>query len=342
MIYIASLNPLKMNKTDLVFIELLQKKIPDNISMIDEVASILGINYDAAYRRLNAKVPFSLKESVTLSKKFDISLNKLFEVGEQQSYLVRETKPINTVNDFTNYLKNLSEEFKSLIGKEDASILFSARELPMFYFFHQPILTKIKIFIWFTILKVTPLNKRIHFSDFILTDAMIAIAKEVGEAYQKINVTEMWSFGAINNVLQQLLYLHDMRQIDVNDVEIICKALVVELKQVENNTLNGNNKNGRKYELYSNDLIMMNNSMILDYKGKLRFGYPYALLKFFVIENQEACKEQKAFILEQTRHATCLTNTSAKTHAQFFNYKYDKIARVLAVINNKENRPTFL
>jgi hypothetical protein len=325
-----------------MFVELLRKKTPKHISITDEVASVLGINYDAAYRRLNGKVPFSLNESVLLAKKFDISLNKLFDIGERRSYLIREAKPIHTVRDFKDYLMNLKSEMSLLVGKEDASILFSARELPMFYFFHQPILIKIKVFIWFTILKVTPLNKRIHFRDFFISDSMISIAKQVGETYKSINVTEMWSYGAINNVLQQLLYLHDMKQIDQNDVEEICEAIIHELKIVEADTLDGYQSDKRRFELYSNELIMMNNSMILEYKGKLRFGYPYALLKFFIIENQDACKDQRDYILEQKRHATCLTNTSAKIHAQFFNYKYEKIARVLAVINNKETRPTFL
>ena len=304
------------------FIIKLKEKIPKNISITDEVASILGINYDAAYRRLTGKVVFSINEAVHLSKKLDISLNELFEIGESNSYLIRETQPIKNLNDFYGYFESLHKELAPLANNDDASILFGARELPMFYLFHDPLLIRFKVFIWFSILNITPLNKRINFKNFIISDRMIKMSQKVGEIYNNINVTEMWSFGSINNILQQLFYLYNMRQINAADAKNICDNLKLELKEIERSTLNGTNSLKRKFKLYSNELIMMNNSMILKYKNKLHFGYPYALLRFFIIDNQKACKAQE--------------------HAAFFNKKYDKIKQVLAVINNEESKPLFL
>jgi len=331
-----------MYSSNNVFIQKVKEKIPKNISVIDEVASMLGINYDAAYRRMNGKVAFNIDEVTLLAKKFDISLNELFEVGESNSYLVRETKPIESLNDFYGYFDSLYKELSPLENNPEASILFGARELPMFYFFNNPLLTRFKIYIWFTILKVTPLSKRIDFKDFIISDKMIESAKKVGKTYSNINLTEMWSFGATNNILQQLLYLYRMRQIEALDAVNICDSLKIELKKIEETTFNGIENKTRKFELYSNELIMMNNSMIFKYKDKMQFGYPYALLKFFIIDNQKACKAQETYIKEQMRYARCITNTSTKDHASFFNHKYDKINQLLAVINNEENKPLFL
>ena len=331
-----------MKDTDKTFIKKLQEQIPNNISNIDEVASTLGISYDAAYRRLTGKVSITLDEAVSLSKKFDISLNSLFEVNEQNSYLIRESKPISNISDFKSYFERLHKELSPLVGRDDASILFGARELPMFYFFEDPLLIRFKIFIWFTILKVTPLNKRINFNDFVISDPMIEAAQKVKKAYNNVNVTEVWSFGSINNVLQQLLYLYKMKQINQSDAILIGNALTKELKKIEEKTSMGSKQEKRNFELYSNELIMMNNSMIIRYKDKLSFGYPYALLRFFLINNQKACKAQETYIYEQMRHATCITNTSIKEHATFFNRKYDKIKQVLNVIDNEENKPLFL
>jgi plasmid maintenance system antidote protein VapI len=331
-----------MKDTDKTFIKKLQEQIPNNISNIDEVASTLGISYDAAYRRLTGKVSITLDEAVSLSKKFDISLNSLFEVNEQNSYLIRESKPISNISDFKSYFERLHKELSPLVGRDDASILFGARELPMFYFFDDPLLIRFKIFIWFTILKVTPLNKRINFNDFVISDPMIEAAQKVKKAYNNVNVTEVWSFGSINNVLQQLLYLYKMKQINQSDAILIGNTLTKELKKIEEKTSMGSKQEKRNFELYSNELIMMNNSMIIRYKDKLSFGYPYALLRFFLINNQKACKAQETYIYEQMRHATCITNTSIKEHATFFNRKYDKIKQVLNVIDNEENKPLFL
>lgn len=331
-----------MKKIDTAFIELLKKKIPNNISATEEIACTLGINYDAAYRRLNNKVSFNLNEIVLLAKKFDISLNRLFEVGDKLSYLVKSTYSIQNINDFKTYLKSLTTEMLPLTGKKDSSITFSARELPMFYFFEQPILIRFKIFIWFNILKVTPVNKRISFTNFVISEEMIGLAKEARETYNQINQVEMWSFGTLNNVLQQLLYLFRMRQLSLTEATEICDALTIEIKNVEAKTQTKNNSTLNSFTLYFNELFMMNNSIILKNKDKLRFAYPYALLKYFQIDNQEACREQEAYIIEQMRHAINLSNTSTKEHASFFNYKYDKIKQVLLVMQNEDEKPVFL
>ena len=324
------------------FIATLKEKIPKNISATDEIAAILGLNYDAAYRRITGKVEFNINEVVLLSKTLDISLNDLFEIGETNSYLVRETAPINTLNDFYGYFESLYDELAPFANNADASILFGARELPMFYFFHNPLLIRFKVYMWFSILRVNSLKNRINFKDFILTDKMIQSAQKVGEIYNKVNVTEMWSFGSINNILQQLLYMYRMRQIDAQNAKDICKSLIDELKKIEESTLIENKNTDRKFELYHNELIMMNNSMIFKYKNKLHFGYPYALLKFFIIDNQKACKAQENYIKEHMRYAICITNTSTKNHATFFDHKYDKIKQVVAIINNEETKPLFL
>jgi len=331
-----------MSEIDSVFIDKLKSKIPSNISFIEEVASSLAISYDAAYRRLNGKVSFSLNESVLLSKKYDISLNKLFEVGNTNSYLVNATKTITRKSDYLVYFNSLLNELTPLVGKRDAFIVFSARELPMFYFFEQPILIRFKIFIWLNVLKTTTVHERITFNNYIVSEKLTELAQETRVTYDAINVTEMWSFGALNNVLQQLLYLFHMRQIDIENAINICQALVSELKKVEYKTRFAKDEKNCRFTLYSNEFLMMNNSLILKNKNKLRFGYPYALLKFFMIDNQKACKDQEFYIRNQMQHATCISNTSTKEHTAFFNAKYDKIKQVIAVMKNEEHKPLFL
>lgn len=331
-----------MNQIDKLFISQLKNKIPKNISTTEEIASILEINYDAAYRRLKGKVGFSLKESILLSKKFDISLNELFQVGEQNSYIIKESNAIKDINDFTNYLKRLNQEIKQFSKCNDCSILVSAQELPMMYFFDNPLLIKFKLFIWSSILKFSQTDERIVFSDFLVSNKTIEAAKSAGASYTKANVTEVWSFSTINNVLKQLLHFYKMRQINTNDAIELCYALTEVLKNIENKTINGGKSRDRKYNLYSNDMLMMNNSIIFKYKDIRRFAYPYAHLKFFRIENQKVCKDQEDFIVSQMLHSNCITSLSSHEHANFFNLKYDKINQVMAVIKNEETKPVFL
>jgi len=59
------------------FIEHLKKVAPKNMSLVDEIAEILGLSNDSAYRRLRGETALSLDETMLLCKKFRISLDML-------------------------------------------------------------------------------------------------------------------------------------------------------------------------------------------------------------------------------------------------------------------------
>ena len=87
------------------FIQHLKNQLPEDRSIIDEIADILNINYDAAYRRVNNKTNLSLEEAVILAKHFKISLNKLFEVGSQQTLIAEKSPKIVNTAGLEGYFK---------------------------------------------------------------------------------------------------------------------------------------------------------------------------------------------------------------------------------------------
>ena len=86
------------------FIKYLKAKSKDNTSFVDEIASVLDIGYDAAYRRINLKTSLSLEESVILARHYKISLNKLFEVGNQNSIVIDLSPIINNEQGLEEWL----------------------------------------------------------------------------------------------------------------------------------------------------------------------------------------------------------------------------------------------
>lgn len=323
------------------FSDKIKKCIPQHLSSIDEIAELLNLNYDAAYRRLTGKVNFSLEEAVLIAKRFDISLNDLYIVGDVNSFMATKSPSIQTVNDFNTYMERLKNEMKNLINKDDAYILFASRELPMFYFFNNTELIKYKFYTWYNLLNVTPIKKRITYQDFYIPEHVIENVKVVGEMYSQINKTEIWSFGALNNVLQQLIYFFKLRVISIEEATIILNQLKILIGNIEENT-KYNNKKTSFYKLYFNEVVMNNNAMIMDYKGVKRFAYPYTLLKFFTITDQKECKEQEKYLLEQIDYCVNISETNLKECAAFFNHKYDKIEQCQKVINNINDQPIFL
>ena len=93
------------------FIQYLKDKIPDNSSFADELAQVLNIGYDAAYRRINLKTNLTLEEAVVLAKHYKISLNKLYEVGNQRSILTELSPPLNNLAGIEDWFNQSFKQF---------------------------------------------------------------------------------------------------------------------------------------------------------------------------------------------------------------------------------------
>lgn len=77
-----------------VFLEKVEKMLPENNSLNEAVAMALEISYDAAHRRTSLKSKFSLEESIKLARYFNLSLDELFGLTEKQFVSVEKTKEI--------------------------------------------------------------------------------------------------------------------------------------------------------------------------------------------------------------------------------------------------------
>lgn len=330
---------MKKNKIDIYSENLLNnvlKKIDKNLSTVDNIANVLNINYDAAYRRLNGKVKLSLEEAVLLANHFNISLNELFCLKDKGSFTIKETEPINTIHDFGLYLQNVYNDLSILHNKPDSYVLFASREFPMFYFFNNEHLIKLKIYLWFNLLKITPVNKRIHYDEFIVTDKIIENAKKVGALYNKLNITEIWSVGALNNILMQIIYFNKLNQISLTESKIMMEELKNAVRKIEEKTFSEE----FNFQLYQNDIIMNNNAIIIDINGNKKFFYPYTLLKYFTISDPKACIEQENYIREQLLYCTKITRTNIKDHTLFFEDKFQKIDDAYQYIIHESNKKT--
>ena len=130
------------------FIKYLKAETQDNTSFVEEIASVLDIGYDAAYRRVNNKTNLSLEESVILAKHYKISLNKLFEVGNQNTFLT-EVSPRPA--DFKGLEEWMTKSFNNLYPLsrlKSASIIYAAKDIPVFHTLKDSYLSRYKMYVW--------------------------------------------------------------------------------------------------------------------------------------------------------------------------------------------------
>ena len=70
-----------------LFFESIRQRLPGHISLADELAEVLGISNDSAYRRLRGDKKLSVEEMRVLSRKYLVSIDSLF--GQSNADVIR-------------------------------------------------------------------------------------------------------------------------------------------------------------------------------------------------------------------------------------------------------------
>ncbi len=217
------------------FITYIKEKSTNNASFVDEIASILDIGYDAAYRRINSKTNLSLEESVKLARHYKISLNKLFEVGNQNSINTELSPPIHNKKDLETYFKQSLDNVIPLTKLKNASIVYSAKDIPLFHTLKDSFLSRYKIYVWLKDVDNSITTNRITFDDFlkIIPESLLESAFKLGEVYKDIDTTEIWNNTTINGSLQQVLYYFEAGMLSKELALLICNNIEDVIHHVE-------------------------------------------------------------------------------------------------------------
>jgi len=324
-----------MLKLDNQFIKLIKSKSNKNLSFIDEIATVLNINYDAAYRRVNGKTSLSLNDSIKLAKHFKVSLDKLFTVGDPSKIIVNKTIDITDLQTLENYFKNVQKRLKPIEYNEKAIMYYSAKELPVFHILSNNSLFRFKIFVWLQILGGDNDINRISFEEFKISDSLINTVIEVGKQYRNVKITELWSNNILSTTLHQIQYFYESNLLSYKNALKICEELTITIKNIENDCYIGrrNNHNKTQFKLFYNPLMNSNNNVLIKIPHYKVTFVSYSILRYYEIENTQVCATMERFINNQIFLSKQISEAGVKDIILFFKPLYSQINSLIKQIN---------
>ncbi|EDP71478.1 hypothetical protein FBALC1_03302 [Flavobacteriales bacterium ALC-1] len=315
------------------FITYLKTKANDKTSFVEEIASVLDIGYDAAYRRINSKTSLSLEESVKLAKHYKISLNKLYEVGSQTTILADLSPPIHNKEGLEAWLDQSHNSVYPLTKLKSSSIIYSAKDIPLFHTLKDSYLSRYKIYVWLKDVDTNMTKEKVSFDDFIKTipDTLLDSAFKLGEVYKDINITEIWNNTTINGSLQQVLYYFEAGMLSKELALLICNDIEDVIRHVEEQAIKQSlvgSKNKAIYNLYINDIHTMSNTIMVNTPYQKVFFTPFTVISYFKIEHQPTCELMFEFFEKQMSISKLLVNSGEKDRSLFFNRMHQKINKL--------------
>ena len=329
-VFFTKLKRMDVQNTDKQLLKALKNKCNKNISFIDEVASVLDINYDAAYRRVNCKIKISLDDAIKLSKHFNVSLIELYNYDEQDKFIISKTKEINTAEDLKNYFNRLSKNLSLLKDHKNSSVLYCAKDLPIYYTLKNNLLSKFKLYVWLYILNNNSENKYISFEKFTIPSSLLIASQNAGKAYNNIKITEIWNYGIINSIVNQISYFYETKLLNYTNAMRICDDLMETINKIEKEVHLGQRSDSSRttFNLYHNELLLLNNNVLLKTKDQKTLISPYSLLRYYLIEDQKTCDKFETFMNEQIGFSKLISETSIKETMLFFKPKKDRIIKL--------------
>ncbi len=312
------------------FLDDIQKRLPKNASLIDAVAIALDISYDTAHRRTSLKSKFSIDETVKLAKYYNIALDRLFKTTDKRFITVEKTKHITNSKALETYFKTSYESLKPLLKQDNSHILYSAKDIPIFYTIGADLLSTFKIYVWLKLLdKNFTLKIFEHFSPSI---DLINAAKNLGQLYQNLNITEIWDITTINSTLKQIHFYNQAGQISDTIALELCSNLNALIRDISAKV----NENTGHFKLYYNELLLMNNNVLVSTQNQQSLYVPFSILSYYLTTDAITCEQAKAYFKQQLQHSKLLNSSGEKEKHMFFNKIYAKIDALKQLIEAKQ------
>jgi hypothetical protein len=302
-------------------IRAIRNSIPENTSVIDEIAAILNISYDAAHRRVSLKSKFSIEETVALCMHFSLSMDLLF--ADSKKVIVEKTKEIQSEADMEAYFIESAKRLEYFKNTEGAKMYYSAKDIPLFHTIGGTLLSKFKLYVWLNLLRGSQTD--ITFESFTVSRSLLEHSTKLKAVYESAEVHEIWNDTTINSTLQQIYYYFQAGLLSLKNAELLCADLEKVLTDVEDKC----GTDSASYCLYYNELLILNNNVLITAPGKQALFVPYTMLGYFITSDTETCTNAKDFFRHQIRNSKSLNQSGTRDRKIFFNRARQKTAHYL-------------
>lgn len=186
-----------------LFIDSMRAVMPAGLSLVNEIADLLELSIDSAYRRLRGETEFSLSEVVTLCNHFHISFDS-FYAAQGGSVHFRYNLPGNTSEGFQQFIEHIRDGLQMLKKAPERRVFYVADDIPLFLLFAFPELAWFKCYYWMRSVMNVPEYQQGFFEDVVAPPQLMAAGQEILEAYRIVPSTEIWSEQTLNSILKQI------------------------------------------------------------------------------------------------------------------------------------------
>ena len=330
------------NPIQLKFFEKLKQIVPANISLANEIADVLEISADGAYRRMRSESVLSMDELVKLCRHYKIPPDVIVSSDENSSAIFQFRKMINDEIGFEDYLKNIYNDLQKINAATPKQIIYAASDPPIFHQFHSPVYTAFKMYIWQkAVLNISSFDgKKYNAKD--CSTSLADMCRKIAQTYIQIPSIEIWHEDTIHGNLKLIEYAWDSGLfVSKEDALLVCSEYSNMLSLVEKQAGKSSKfmkeekwaENEGNFTLYESELQISNNHIFVT-AGPARVLYlSHNTFNTMATTNTVFCNETEEWLKNLMRKSVQISGMAEKQRHMFFKKLQTKISAVASRIS---------
>lgn len=323
-----------------ILFDKIKSQLPPHVSLPLELASLLSVGVDSAYRRIRGETLLNLSELRHVCRRFELSLDQLFQLGDSSYLFSGRTMDYNHF-DFVQYLQNSTEYLRYLNNLQNPILYYTNRDIPIFYHFAFQSLSLFKHHFWMRSIFHHQEYSIKPFSVTKVNDALLQAGKALFTEYAKLPGVEIWNFDCINSTLMQVEYYRETKvfaseddvQAVYDDIEILLDHIQRQAEEGVKISAEGKIINpAATYQMFRNEFLLGDNTLYGKASNTEAAFINHNVFNYISTSDHRFCEYTLQTMKNLMSRSTLISGVSEKERSKFF---YELRARLTNSRNKK-------
>jgi hypothetical protein len=322
--------------TQLFFFCHIKDGLQPHLSLVDEVAQLLNISNDSAYRRIRGEKGISFEELQVLCSHYKISLDQFLHLQSDSFIFSGKLKSLSA-DPFGDYLADVLQNFRYFNSFAKRHLYLLLKDISPFVHFQVPELSTFKFFFW--------MKSILHREDlkgvkFDLNDPRYEPYREtsrlVMDEYNRIPITEIWNPESINSSLRQIDFYRESGSFkNRGDAMLLFDKMEELVSHIEKQAEHGvkfrigtsPENSSTEFRMYVNELVLGDNTHLVELDGTRITFLNHSVLYFVGTRDSRFNNAMFENLENLEKKSTLISSVGEKERTVFFNKLRNKIGQ---------------
>jgi hypothetical protein len=302
------------------FLEELKKSSHHKNTFADEIAALLHISPDSAYRRIRGETVLGLEEVQKLCNHYRVSIDSML-APKPETVVFRHRAIGYEGYTILDWLKSLMRNLEKMTHAREKNILHSGKEIPLLYYFQSREMAAFKIYFWMKSMFLDRAYQSEKFRKSLIPEEYLEVVDKVWEYYSAIDSTEIWTEDSVNVTLNQIEFYHSRGFFeDAQQGVQLCDLFSALLQQVREWASAGSKGvEGGKLMLYKNEILFADNTVLFRVGHRRIVFIPHSMIEVISTTHESYCEQTEKDMLSYIDRSELISVTGEKERNKFFN-----------------------